>query len=75
MGIDQHGKLKKLPLADLSTRIDWEDILSQGCNGNQEEVGSAKFVKVSSSEHSVIALDESGIYADNITLFYGVKPY
>lgn len=75
LGIDQNGKLKKLPIADLSARTDWKDVLSHGTAKNEEEVEAAKFVKVSSSEHSVIALDESGIYSDNLTLFYGVKPY
>lgn len=56
MGIDHHGKLKKLAIGDVQSN--WEDVLT--AKEDEEKAKPAKFVKVASSEHSILALDEIG---------------
>lgn len=68
MGIDKNMKLKKLTLANGPAQTDWEDVMTNRKDFDVDEhkrVEGSRFTKVASNDHSVVALDESGIYSDN----------
>ncbi len=58
MGIDRKGMLKKQAI-DIKS-CDWEDVHIESADEDQSE--PCKFVKVLGTEHSVIALDEIGMF-------------
>ena len=57
MGIDRNGMLKKQAI-DVKS-YGWEDV---HIAANEDQSEPVKFVKVVSNEHSVIALDEIGMF-------------
>ncbi len=59
MGIDRKGMLKKQAI-DIKSCCYWEDVHIESAVEDQSK--PVKFVKVLGSEHSVIALDEIGMF-------------
>lgn len=64
VGIDKNGKLKKLSntscdASDLNSC--WEDVLVDTTAVTNQIKPTLKFVKVSSNQHNIVALDEFGM--------------
>ena len=59
MGIDGAGKLKKLVGNGPAVPSVWENVLTESV-GLSDELRPARFVRIASNEHSILALDEDG---------------
>ena len=65
MGIDSRGRLKKLvPKVppDSSLPFEWASIPTESAREDDQQ--PARFVKIASNEHTVVALDEEGNRGD-----------